>query len=109
MFVRLRSPPFLRSICPPRRIKNNEILLARYCSDITTNENLLFSGVNTIVAPSPLKIKSALKSKNVEFVDGFTCIQTSCPVCPPDKNQPHENKNIDKKCLFINKTTGECG
>lgn len=98
-------------------------LVKRHYGDIKRNEELLFSnqsgGGNVI--PTPLKIKQTIKSGFYDFVDGFTCIQTSCPVCPsaaasnsnsnanvnPDKKSTTDQvTKKDDKCLFVNKTTG---
>lgn len=83
---------------------------ARYCSDIKRNEELLFSGQSPGI-PSASKIKQTVKNGFYDFVDGFTCIQTSCPTCLPNAESVLETaadqmKNHEK-CLFINKTTGK--
>lgn len=89
--------------------------LMRNCSDIKCNEELLFSSQSSgVVIPSALKMKQTIKSGFYDCVDGFTCIQTSCPTCPPDNEQMiksdrkaiDQTKQNDDKCLFINKTTG---
>lgn len=90
-------------------------LLQRHCGDVKRTEELLFSGHGAgIVVPSPLRIKQTIKSGFNDFVDGPTCIQTSCPTCPPSLSQAEitqlDGKKLDhtkdEKCLFINKTTG---
>lgn len=96
----------------------------RHCCDIKRNEELLFSsGGSGVIIPTPLKIKQTLKSGFHDLIDGFTCIQTSCPACPKDASPisgtaaaataiTAHSKTDDKaqttadKCLFINKTTG---
>lgn len=104
MFTRLKSRQILaqwKSLCVSKQI-------ARHCSDIKTNEDLLFSSHAPNTIPSPMRIKSTLKNGFYDFVDGFTSVQTSCPVCLPlDDNQPHGMTTENKKCIFINKTTGE--
>ena len=46
-------------------------------------------------------IKSSLKSNGIMYLDGHSCIISSCPFC--------KNKKIVKDSkLFINKMTGEC-
>lgn len=81
----------------------------RYCSDVKRNEELLFSSQSSGI-PSPLKVKQTIKSGLYDFVDGFACIQTTCPTCPSqqhlDKKSAEQTKS-DDKCLFINKTTGK--
>lgn len=89
----------------------------RYCSDIKRNEELLFSnhGVGVVI-PSPLKIKQTIKTGFHEFIDGPTSIQTSCPICPStietnptvSAGKTNETSKTQEKCLFINKTTGNC-
>lgn len=119
MFIRLR---LLRN-CSGSSIKwSKEILRLnqfgtefrvshRCCSDIKRNEELLFSSKGAgVVIPSPLRIKQTIKTGFHDLVDGFTCIQTSCPTCPSDGNQNTNAKSAEQskadKCLFINKTTG---
>lgn len=87
-------------------------VLNRCFSDVKRNEELLFSSQGSgMVIPSPLRMKQTIKTGFYDLIDGFTCIQTSCPTCPSAENQ---NKNDKKpgpskvdKCLFINKTTGK--
>lgn len=86
-------------------------ILLRCCSDIKRNEELLFSSQSGgIVIPSPLRIKQTIKTGFHDLIDGFTCIQTSCPTCPSTTINPNE-KTVEQtksdKCLFINKTTGK--
>lgn len=91
----------------------------RNCSDVKTNQELLFS--NQTIVPSVHKIKRTIKSRlDLDFIDGFACIQTSCPVCPlqdeslqqPQQQQTKEaNKagasKSNRLSLFINKTSGK--
>lgn len=83
----------------------------RNCSDIKRNEELLFSSQSTGI-PSAVKIKQTIKSGFYDFIDGPTCIQTSCPTCLPTADQSTSENVVDhtksdEKCLFINKTTGK--
>lgn len=105
-----------KTILNPNKLIAESRFLQRYCSDIKRNEDLLFSRNGAgIVIPSPLKIKQTIKTGFYEFVDGPTCVQTTCPTCPtstlqdtrqsPDPKIPDQNKH--EKCLFVNKTTGE--
>ncbi|XP_031631440.1 twinkle protein, mitochondrial [Contarinia nasturtii] len=86
--------------------------IVRNCSDIKCNEERFFGSQDGgIVIPSTLKVRQTIKSGFYDYVDGFTCIQTSCPTCQPDNEQKTTNipdkKVIDNKCLYINKTTGD--
>lgn len=70
-----------------------------YC-DIKTNEELLFSKSAETTIPSVLKIKRTIKnSGSFEIQDGFSCIQSKCPVC--DVNRKGVTNDI-----YINKTSG---
>lgn len=117
----LRHCPEFYGKWPTELLESNKIsaklkLRPRYCSDIKRNEELLFSSQGSgIIIPTPLKIKQTIKSGFYEFVDGFACIQTSCPTCPSAASGKNTNASdaksaystkIDEKCLFINKTTG---
>lgn len=101
----------------------NTFVWRRHCCDIKRNEELLLSahGGSGVIIPTPLKIKQTIKIGGHDFVDGFTCIQTSCLVCPKDSTTAtsiaasaidSDSTIEDKaqmstdKCLFINKTTG---
>lgn len=84
----------------------------RYFSDVKRNEELLFSSQGAVmVIPSPLRIKQTIKTGFHDLLDGFTCIQTSCPICPLPVNQnTNDKKSVSSKAdkfLFINKTTGK--
>lgn len=121
MFIRLHlrvsninllnlRPTALKFIQPQNQIFHSK----RIYSDVKTNEDLLFSNQKTEAIPSGSKIKQVIKTGFYDFVDGFTCIQTKCPVCPSDvsnrdkMNEKHfENQKVDKKHLFINKITGK--
>lgn len=53
---------------------------------------------------SLLTTRKLLKSTATNFVDGFTSIETQCPIC-----NTTENNKLTKHCnIFINKTTGMC-
>lgn len=107
---------------PKKFINSNTILWSRHCCDIKRNEDLLLSshGGSTITIPTPLKIKQTIKSGFHDFIDGFTCIQTTCPTCPksaktttgegaiaPADPSAVAQPQTGDKCLFINKTTGK--
>lgn len=123
MFIRLNllrhqsksSIKWSRIVSESNKSNTNLTLVQRHCSDIKRNEELLFSshGVGVVI-PSPLKIKQTIKTGFHDFVDGVTCIQTACPICPstidstvsaPSGKASDQSKK-DDKCLFINKTTG---
>lgn len=108
MFVRLKP----QQICSKFRWQNvrisHKIILARHCSDIKTNEELLFTNIASKAISSPLRIKSALKAGYYDYTDGYACIQTVCAACVPAEVE-RENANLSmdsKKCIYINKTTG---
>lgn len=99
-----------RDLLEPHKLSTRLGILQRQCSDIKRNEELLFSSHGTgVVIPSAMKIKQTIKSGFYDLVDGFTCVQTSCPTCPSTNVQSDgkdQSKNHDN-CLFINKTTGK--
>lgn len=110
-------PNHLLNICAAA--SNVMALQQRHRSDIKRNEELLLSahGGGGIIIPTPMKIKQTIKTGFHDYIDGFTCIQTSCPTCPPSENvtvagsnggttATHNPGSNDDKCLFINKTTG---
>lgn len=89
--------------------------MQRHRSDIKRNEELLLSshGGGGIIIPTPLKIKQTIKTGFYDLIDGFTCIQTSCPVCPSadvaatvSTGATTTTDSNVYKCLFVNKTTG---
>lgn len=94
----------------------NSLLRQRHYCDIKRNEELLLSSHgSSVIIPTPLKIKQTIKIGFYDFIDGFACIQTSCPACPITAATAitAKSKIDDKaqttgdKCLFINKTTGK--
>lgn len=108
MFVRLKPPQIIAHFrCKNFRI-SHEIIFTRYCSDIKTNEELLFTNIAPKAISSPLRIKSALKAGCYDYTDGYTCIQTVCAACVPGEGERGiANLSSDsKKCIYINKTTG---
>lgn len=104
-------------IWPKKLLATNIMLWRRHRCDIKRNEELLFSSHGGIIIPTPLKIKQTIKSGFHDFIDGFTCIQTTCPTCPTSTKTATttaatDPKAVDQpqtgdKCLFINKTTGK--
>lgn len=107
------------------------MLWQRHCCDIKRNEELLLGthGGSGVIIPTPLKIKQMIRSGSYDFIDGYTCIQTSCPTCPSSSASSSstdavstaaatttantastsDSNVVDQtsgKCLFINKTTG---
>lgn len=124
MFIRLsllrhNARPHIKwqkQILCPSELKVKQRTFQRFCSDIKRNEDLLFSRNGAgIVIPSPLRIKQTIKTGFYDYIDGPTCVQTSCPTCPPSPPQEistiTDGKTTDhnkkEKCLFINKTTGK--
>lgn len=97
MFVRLKPPQIILQFRWQHFRISHKITSARHCSDIKTNEELLFTNIASKAISAPLRIKSALKSGYYDYTDGYTCIQTVCAACVP--------ADI-KKCIYINKTTG---
>lgn len=108
MFVRLKSPQIISQFRWTKIYSSHKITFTRHCSDIKTNEELLFTDVASNAISSPLRIKSALKAGFYDYTDGYTCIQTVCAVCTPaDVGQGNANiSSHSKKCIYINKTTG---
>lgn len=116
MFIRLHLLRHCQKLSvqwPKELLESSKLRLHcfRNCSDIKRNEELLFSSQSAGI-PSALKIKQTIKSGFYDFVDGPTCVQTSCPTCLPKSDQNVEEKvaeptKSNEKCLFINKTTGK--
>lgn len=108
MFVRLKPPQIISQFKWKKIHISHKITFTRHCSDIKTNEELLFTNIASKAISSPLKIKSALKAGYYDYTDGYTCIQTVCAACTPaDVGQGNANiSSHSKKCIYINKTTG---
>lgn len=113
---------------------SNVMLWHRHRCDIKQNEELLLSSHagGRVIIPTPLKIKQSIKSGFYDLIDGHTCIQTVCPTCPASTESSDATGNATttsvpnnasstatdsnfadqaqtgEKCLFINKTTGQC-
>lgn len=100
MFVRLKPPLIVSRFGWTNFRVLHEITFTRHCSDIKTNEELLFTNTALKAISSPLRIKSALKAGHYDYTDGYTCIQTVCAACLP--TEPSDRT----KCIYINKTTG---
>lgn len=54
---------------------------------------------------SLFNVRKIIKSSGLEFAEGFTCIQTVCPVCQTFP-ECDSNSNVKRETIFINKTTG---
>lgn len=102
LFSNVRYQTSNRSFSHIEKCVHRRILeLNRNYSDIKTNEELLFSKNSESTIPSVLKIKRAIKSAGtIETSDGFSCIQTKCPVCDREKKKTAND-------IFINKTSGK--
>lgn len=108
MFVRLKPPQIISQFRWQHFRIPHKCTLTRHCSDIKTNEELLFTNIASKAISSPLRIKSALKAGYYDYFDGYACIQTVCAACVPiEVERGNANRSSDnKKCIYINKTTG---
>lgn len=73
----------------PRKLKQSWILI-QYYHDKT---NMV------IPSASISQIKKILRQRNVNFLDGHSCIAFSCPICNDQK--------LKERKIFLNKATGK--